>query len=109
MKATIHLLPWSRGIEVHSVDVTVPDAYSPESAAEHLFEASNVGEATAPRRSMSVGDVAEVFTQTGRVLLGCCSSGWVELPVRLLPELSSMSSELRSRLFDGIAARASAV
>lgn len=105
MKATIHLLPWSRGTEAHSIDVSVPDSLSAEAAATHLFEASNLGEATAPSRSMSVGDVAEVFTPTGRVLLGCCSMGWLELPVRIFPELSHMSSDLRGRFFDGLAER----
>ena len=103
MRATIHLLPWSRGAEVSSVDVNVPDGLTPEAAAEHLFEASNIGEATVRSRSMSVGDAAEVFTACGRVLLGCCPSGWVRLHIDLLPAMTTMSQDLRSRIFSGLA------
>lgn len=105
MRATIHLLPWSSGAEVSSVDVTVPDGLTAEAAAEHLFEASNIGEATIPSRSMSVGDAAEVFTACGRVLLGCCPSGWVRLPIDMLPAMASMSQDLRSRLLSGLATK----
>lgn len=103
MRATIHLLPWSRGAEVSSVEVVVPDGLTPEAAAEHLFEASNIGEATVRPRSMSVGDAAEVFTACGRVLLGCCPSGWVRLHIDMLPAMASMSQDLRSRVLSGLA------
>ena len=108
MRATIHLLPWSPGIHVRSIDSAVPDGLSVEACASLLFEASNLGDTTAPGRSMSVGDVVEVYTPAGRVILGCCDFGWVKLPINLLPDFASMSRFLRGKVFTGMHARTAA-